>query len=425
MTTMSVPIANGGKTQRRHGLGFWAVAYAFMVVLAYCAVPTPLYAIYAQRDGFSSFTVTVIFAAYAVGVVVSLFTVGHISDWHGRRRLVVPALLISIVSAVIFLTWRAVPGLIVARVISGLGVGAMTATATAWLSELHAAHRPQASVRRAQVVATAANLGGIGLGPLISGALAQWMGAPLTVPYLVSLGALLVALALVLASPETRERPVPMPAYRPQRVSVPPHALGRYAAAAVGAGIAFSAFGLFTSLAPAFLAGTLHRTSHALAGVTAFAVFASAVVAQTAIAGWPTRRAVGAGVAGMLAGMAVVVIAVWMPSPSLALFLLGGVLTGAGAGSLFKGVVSTVAETAVPARRAEALAGMFLAGYIGLSVPVLGLGVLTQYLTPRTSLLIFAAALAVTMLAATPKLMSRREARSSPTDGWRPPTLAS
>ena len=58
--------------------------------MAYNAVPAPLYGIYQQRDGFSSFTITVIFAAYAVGVVISLFTVGHLSDWHGRRRLFAP-----------------------------------------------------------------------------------------------------------------------------------------------------------------------------------------------------------------------------------------------------------------------------------------------------------------------------------------------
>ena len=151
-------------------------------MLAYNAVPAPLYGIYQQRDGFSSFTITVIFAAYAVGVVISLFTVGHLSDWHGRRRLFAPALVLCMLSAVVFLLWRDLPGLILGRVLGGIAVGAVTATATAWLSELHAAARPDASAKRAQVVSTAANLGGIGFGPLVAGALAEWVGAPLTVP---------------------------------------------------------------------------------------------------------------------------------------------------------------------------------------------------------------------------------------------------
>jgi hypothetical protein len=85
-TTAPPPTRTVVRPRVRHGIGFWAIAYAFLVVLAYNAVPAPLYGICQQRDGFSSFAITVIFAAYAVGVVISLFTVGHLSDWHGRRH---------------------------------------------------------------------------------------------------------------------------------------------------------------------------------------------------------------------------------------------------------------------------------------------------------------------------------------------------
>jgi MFS family permease len=412
MTTTTAPLRTrtAVRFHTRHNVGFWAIAYAFLIVLAYNAVPAPLYGIYQQRDGFSSFAITVIFAAYAVGVVISLFTVGHLSDWHGRRRLFAPALALCMLSAVVFLLWRDLPGLILGRVLGGIGVGAVTATATAWLSELHSTARPDASAKRAQIVSTAANLGGIGFGPLVAGALAEWVGAPLTVPYVVSLVALAVALVAVTLSPETRERPDPFPNYRPQRVSVPRDAVARYFAGGIGAAISFAVFGLFTSLAPSFLAGTLHHPSHALAGATAFAVFAAAVVAQTAIAGRSTRSAIAGGIATMVLGLAVLVVAVFLPSPSLALFELGGVITGAGAGALFKGVVTSVTEIAPRERRAEALAGMFLAGYIGLSVPVLGLGVMTQYLSARVSLVIFTGVLALAILAATPRLLQRRPA---------------
>jgi MFS family permease len=418
MTTITAPPPSPTPTPTRtrsgsgvrHGSGFWAIAYAFLIVMAFNAVPAPLYGIYQQRDGFSSFTITVIFAAYAVGVVISLFTVGHLSDWHGRRRLFAPAIALCMVSAAIFLLWRDLPGLILARVLGGIAVGAVTATATAWLAELHAAARPDTSPKRAQIVSTAANLGGIGFGPLVAGVLAEWVGAPLTVPYVVALVALGVALIAVTLTPETRERPNPRPGYRPQRVSVPRHAVARYFACGIGAAISFAVFGLFTSLAPTFLAGTLDHHSYALAGFTAFIVFAAAVVSQIAVAGRPTRSAIGGGIAVMVLGMAVLVVSVFLPSPSLALFEIGGLITGAGAGALFKGVVTSVAEIAPPESRAEALAGMFLAGYIGLSVPVLGLGVMTQYLSPRVSLVIFTGVLAIAILAATPRLLQRRAA---------------
>ena len=81
-----IPRPPSSRSPRHHAIGFWVVAATFLVVMGFSAVPTPLYAIYAQRDHFSTITVTVVFASYAIGVVGSLFLAGHVSDWVGRRR---------------------------------------------------------------------------------------------------------------------------------------------------------------------------------------------------------------------------------------------------------------------------------------------------------------------------------------------------
>ena len=115
------------------------MAYAFTVTMAFSAVPTPLYVLYQARDGFGSFTLTLIFAAYAVGVALALLLAGHLSDWAGRRRMLAVAIAVNVVSGVLFLTWPTVPGLLVARFVSGVSIGLLTATATAHLTELHRA----------------------------------------------------------------------------------------------------------------------------------------------------------------------------------------------------------------------------------------------------------------------------------------------
>src|ERR1700733_7141713 len=168
----------------RYSLGFWAVAFAFTALMAFTTAPTPLWSLFARRDGFSSLTITLVFAVYAVAVAASLVLAGPLSDLFGRRRLLVPALTLNVVAALVFVTWPALPGLLVARILSGLGVGAATATATVWLAELDAGRRPDAPAHRAQIISTAANLGGLGLGALIAGVLAQWVGHALTVPFL-------------------------------------------------------------------------------------------------------------------------------------------------------------------------------------------------------------------------------------------------
>ena len=98
---------------RRHRRGFWAVAFAFLAVMALGTVPSPLYGLYRARDHFSLFMITVAFAVYAVGVIGALLLGGHLSDLYGRRRLLLPAVGISIVSAIVFVASKSLAGLLV------------------------------------------------------------------------------------------------------------------------------------------------------------------------------------------------------------------------------------------------------------------------------------------------------------------------
>ncbi|MFF5231622.1 MFS transporter [Dactylosporangium sp. NPDC000521] len=383
----------------RHERGFWTVAVAFAVSLAFTVVPTPLWAIYQRHDGYSTIDVTLAFAAYAIGVIVSLFLAGHLSDLWGRRRVLLPAILLEAAAAALFLTSTSLGVVVAARVLSGLGVGMLTATATAHLSELHAAARPSAGRARADLVATVANLGGFAAGPLLAGLLAQFGPAPLRTSYAVFVVLLLAAAAVVARVPETVTAVGRPRRYRPQRISA------RYLAAGGGAFAALSVLGLFTSLAPAFVAGTLHHPSRALAGLVASMVFASGAATQILLRREPVRRQVAAGVALMAAGLLTVTAGVW--AASLPVFLLGGMVAGGGAGALLKGAVSTVVDLASPATRGEALAAVFLGGYLGLALPVLGLGVATQVLPARLALLGFAIVIVLVTALAGRRLLRR------------------
>jgi MFS family permease len=397
---------NSTSRRRHYGFGFWAVALTYLTLGAFTTVPSPLYALYQARDGLSEFEVTVIYAAYAIGVIGALALAGHLSDWYGRRRLLIPAAGFTIASAIVFLTWNALPGLLLARVLSGISFAVTTSTATAYLAELDARHRPDAPGTRAELTATSVNMGGLGVGALVAGLLAQWVGDPLTVPYVAFLVAACLAVVAVAVSPETRAAVRPRPRYRPQRVSVPAAARGEFLAAALSAFTVFAALGLFTGLSGHFLLVALHHPSHALAGATVFGVFSAGVVAQLATVGWSVRRGLGAGTALMLLGLAVTVTAVWLPAPSLALFVIGGAVIGAGAGAIFKGAVGTVIRIARPDNRAEALSGVFLAGFVGMSVPIVGAGVaLAEGVSPRVTLLAFAIAVAIGLVASAIKLL--------------------
>src|SRR5487761_15878 len=392
------------RARRAHHIGFWVTAVAFLVIMGFSAVPTPLYVLYQQRDHFSNLMITVVYAVYAVGVIGSLFLAGHLSDWTGRRHIFVPALVANVASAVIFIFEPSLAGLIAARIVSGVSVGLTTATATSYLAELHAKARPQATGRRAEVVSTASNLGGIGFGPLAAGLLAQFAPAPLRLPYIIFAAALVVLAFAVALSPETVRRLDRRPRYRPQRIAVPTPARGTFFAATFAAMAAFAVYGVFNSLAPTFLAGTLPQSSHAVAGAVAFAAFAAGAVAQIAQARVPSRDLLVRSVPTIAVGLALLAAAMW--ASNLAMFVAGGVIAGAGAGMVFKGSLVATASVAPEGSRAEVLAGFFLGAYLGLSVPVVGLGVATTYAPARDVMLVFVA-LAAAAIAASVRSLAR------------------
>jgi len=295
-----------------------------------------------------------------------------------------------IVAAGLLPAWKALPGVLVGRLITGVSVGLAAGTAITYLIELRAREDPSPSALiRARNIGTAVSVGGLGIGPLVAGSLAEWASYPLTLPYLVFLGLGALALIGVAAAPETRA-PAAAPSSesratgrsRPVRVLVP----GATATLA-----AFAATGLFAGLSGLFLTVVLDRPSHALAGATLFLVFTSGVVSQLATNRLPASRVFVLGTISMLTGLALLVTAVRLSSPSLALFLLSGALIGAGAGAVFKGTTGLVLEAAPPESRLALTSDLLIALYVGLSIPVIGAGfALDRGASPPNTVLGFA-----------------------------------
>ena len=407
MTTLTSAPATPTRSRSAHGAGFWVIAAAFLLVMAFSTIPTPLYSLYQARDGFATFLLTVIFAVYAVGVIASLHLAGHISDWLGRRRIILIAVLIELLSAVIFLIWPSVPGLLVARFISGVGVGALTATATAHLSELRAVARPDESGRFSSTISTFVNNGGLALGPLIAGFIAQWVAGPLQVPYVLFIVLLAVAGAAVAFVPETVERAEERRAYRPQRMSLPSESRGAFWSAAIAALSAFAIFGLFTSLAPSFLAGTLHETSHVVAGLVTFSVFGAAAVAQLLTTRMPLVTQVRLAAILMAVGLAALSAGALLAN--LPLFIAAGIVAGAGVGVQFRSSVAVAASLAQPPRRGEVMAALFLVAYLGLTVPVLLVGLALAFL-PSAAVLVGFSVIVIVLAVGSSLAMAKRRA---------------
>jgi MFS family permease len=378
-----------GPVRTTHATGFWIVALVFLTVMAYSTVPTPLYPLNQAHDDFAVWVVTVIFAVYAVGVMAALYTLGHVSDWLGRRRILVIATLVAALSAVVFVCFPEVGGLVVARFVNGVSVGMVTATATAHLAELRAVAMPGESSVLAASAAVVANLGGLALGPLIGGVFAEFLPAPLVLPHVVFFAALVAGALALTRVPETVTASATHVRYRPQRLFVPAPARTAFGIAAFGAFAAFAVFGLFTSLAPTFLRATFDAPDLLLAGATVFAVFAAAATGQLLVARFAARTQLTIAMVGCSAGL--VGVAAGAVAGALAVFVGGGIVAGFGVGVLFKATIASVGALADPQRRGETLALYFLIAYAGLIIPVLAVGAALSVAAPVAVLLVFAA----------------------------------
>jgi MFS family permease len=181
MELTTSPLQAAALPRLSRGAGFWAIALSFLAVTSFSTAPSALYGIYECRLDLSSLTITLVYAVYAVGVTVSLLLAGHISDWYGRRAVLLPSLGLAMAAALIFIASKSLPALILARVLTGVTLGASVATATAYLADLDAG-ADGTPTRRSTIVATMVNVGGIAVGPLLAGVLARYAPDPLTLP---------------------------------------------------------------------------------------------------------------------------------------------------------------------------------------------------------------------------------------------------
>jgi MFS family permease len=389
--TSRPPAGRRGPVAVPRRVAFWMLALVLTATMLGTTLPTPLYVIYQSRWQFSAATVTVTFAVYAAAVMATLLLAGRSSDQAGRKPVLAVALGASVLSTVVFILAPDVGALVAARIVSGLSAGLMTGTATATLTELV----PPSAGRRASLAATAANMAGLGLGPLVAGLFAQYAPDPTTLVFEVYLAVLAVAGLILLLVPET-VRVRTRPALRFTGLGIPRHGRPEFVAAGVAAFAAFALLGLFSSLVPGFIAGQLHQGSHAVQGAVVFLLFAVAAVTQIAVARLRSGRVVLAGLGLFLAALALIVAA--LAQSAMALFLAGTVAGGVATGAIFLGSLATANRLAPAEQRGQALSAFFLACYAGLVIPVIGVGVISGFTGTFTAVLIFSILLAVLCL---------------------------
>ncbi|MCD2108278.1 MFS transporter [Rhodococcus erythropolis] len=352
-------------------------------------------------EGLSHAVLDGVFGIYALGLLPGLLTGGALSDRVGRAVVVLPGALIASLGTLTLLLWHDAPGLMVGRLVVGIGAGLAIGAGTAWAADL----RGKSGTVMAGVVLTS----GFALGPLFTGLLAQFAAFPLATPFVVSA---VLSVGSVAAAAAWSRTPAPTKAATFTPV---PDGAERSVASALFWALPLAPW-VFASATVSFVTMTARLgdrySGPLLPGFAAALTLGAGILVQTAARhrNWgPQAGTVGAA----LAALGYCLVAVGGAHPALGLFIVCSLVLGTAYGLCLREGLLDLESLAPPASRG-ALTGIFYVGtYLGFGLPVL-LVVIEPTMGPSLPLVILAAVAAVVAVVRFRRLRSTQASASHP-----------
>jgi MFS family permease len=342
---------------------FWTIVAAYLTLMIAASTPSPLYVVYQAKWHFPTSTLTVIFGVYAVALLLSLLTVGGLSDFIGRRPVLIGALGLLTAAMIVFAAAQGVAWLYVARIMQGLAAGAAIGTLSAGIVEL----APPGKARLAGLLNALIPSIGLGLGALIAGAFAEWAPDPTIVVYVVVAAALAVLVTLIVFATESeRARDGALASLVPRmRIAAPVRSAFLRAAPALFA--PWAQMGLTLSLLVSVATVQFGVTNRFESGLLVVAVCLAGTISGFALRDVTPLRSTNVGAVALIAGTAITLLG--LHDNSLTVFVLGSAVGGLGLGASLSGSIRTMSALPAPEDRGEFFAGVYVVGYLAFSVP--------------------------------------------------------
>ncbi|WP_211244618.1 MFS transporter [Actinospica robiniae] len=342
------------------------LASLIVALLAASSAPTPLYAIYQARWGFSPITTTVVFGVYALAVLVALLTLGKLSDHLGRRPVLLAAIAVQAVALLVFTTADGVPELLTARVIQGLSTGAALGAIGAGMLDID---------RERGTFANALSPGmGTATGALISALAVRYLPAPTHLIYFFLLGVfVLQALGVSLMRETVTPKPGALASIAPE-IKLPRTLRGPILTAIPVLFAVWALAGLYGALGPALVRALTGSSQVVLGSVSLTVLAGTAVVAVFGLRRASAHAVMLTGILTLVGGVALTLVALDLRSTGL--FFIGTALSGVGFGSGFQGGIRTVVPRAAAHERAGVLSLLYVVSYLGMGLPAVVAGVL-------------------------------------------------
>jgi predicted MFS family arabinose efflux permease len=383
---------------------FALLASAVLTLLASSSAPTPLYATYQARWGFSDVTITVIFGVYAVAVLASLLVFGSLSDHVGRRPVLAAALVAQALVMLVFATAGGLDVLLLARVLQGVATGAALGAIGAGLVDIHPTHGPVAN--------SAAAMAGTASGALGSALLVQLLPAPTQLIYLVMAALFLIQAVGLAAIAETSARVSGARASLRPTLAIPPKVRSALLIATPSLVAVWSLAGFYGSLGPSLTGLVSGSHSTILGGASLFVLAISGSLTVLIFHRTEARRFALVGSGLVIAGVAVVLWSV--TALSAAGFFIGTAIAGGGFGAGFQGGLRTIVPLAEPHQRAGVISVAYVVSYLAMGLPAMLAGFLVVHSTvTRTAETFGAAVIVLAALTAAGLLVSVHRERAA------------
>src|ERR1700693_758340 len=342
----------------------WFSFAGAMLVAASSSAATPLYRLYQESMHLTPFWITIVFAVYVASLLAALLTVGGLSDYVGRRPVILAALLLNAAAMILFSEARDVGQLILARVVQGLCVGVGTTAMGAAILDTNRARGPLLNSITAFLGMTAGSLG--------SAALITFASDPLHRVYEVLLGLTALMTALLYIMPESSTRKTGGLASLRPHVRIPPQSRAILARLTPANVAAWALGGLHLSLMPTVVTTAMGAASAWVGGIVVATLMSTAAIAVAAFRDWPARQLILMSTSTL--GLGVAISMVGIQQQQVAALLGGTVIAGAGFGSTFSGTLRALLPTAEPHQRAGLLSAFYLQSYLAFSLPAVAAG---------------------------------------------------
>ena len=391
---------------------FWvAAAFAFLAFAANTAA-SPLYRVYEAQFHFSPTTLTLLFTVYIVVLLTTLLLFGSVSDYRGRRMVMLSGLAFGAVGCGMFLIAHGVGLLFVARALQGVAVGLISGAASAALLDL----RPNGGA--APLVSSAAPTGGQALGAIGASVLAQYAPAPTRLVWWLLLGAFVIGVVAVLAMPEPGTvRPGVLSSLRPH-VSVPRAARGTFATAVPALVGIWALAGFYLSLGPSLAAQLLHSHNLLWGGILIFLLTGLGAAASALLARKNPSVVMLAGCLLLVVGALVTFASIETGTP--AVLFVGTAIAGLGFGPAFMGAYRATVAAATSYDRAGLITAIYIVSYLATGIPAVLAGIATSHYGLHRTALVYSVAVAVLAAVAVASLLARQMAPGREERGTRP-----